>query len=550
MRNFSDQLSAAAVAELESDRFKLLERAPEVASLTAVVFQIDDTREQVGKVIKLTKRLPQGKLHLIAPRGHYHRPEIKEAEALPGKVYKLGWASAPDDIATYRPQALDVATEELGMAPVTPPRIDFGEISPPEERGSFKLQVMANCQYACNFCGLYEGRPPEVRPLEFVLRDIKVAAELYEVMARAVTAAKTKGETPAGKDAEFLETWDPLTRGMVREWVEHDKNSNRKKIFLHDGDALMMRTENLEQVLESLGEHFPGREITSYATVANILAQHRRGGLARLRLAGLTGVKVGIESGCDAVLEQIEAGFSKRENGPVKGKLGRSAEQIAAGQALHEVGLDFVSYIMPGIGGRALHASHIPETARVLNAIKPPRLGIRSLEILQGTTLYDEWKSGRFERLREDEIVQEIRDLIAALDETADIYVACDINNNLLPEVEGDIRVAKVRMLQMLDEYLLHTSEDDKFLFQCMRRMPEAEFRFGKLSVPSFETFKTLSEEDKERLLEFFMGQYESRRQLWGQCSFRGKMPEDIDAWDRFEFVQQFYWEGASQPRI
>ncbi|MBC7344988.1 MAG: radical SAM protein, partial [Clostridia bacterium] len=95
---------------------------------------------------------------------------------------------------------------------------------------------------------------------------------------------------------------------------------------------------------------------------------------------------------------------------------------------------------------------HARATAEVLNAINPDHIRFRTLAITNRMPLYHDWQQGTFERLSDEEIVKEERELISRLTGTS--LVVSDHILNLLEEVQGKLPQDKPKMLGIIDKYL------------------------------------------------------------------------------------------------
>ena len=142
-------------------------------------------------------------------------------------------------------------------------------IRPPSEARSYILQVTYGCSHnRCTFCGTYLDKPFRPRATEEVMEDIRLASSL-----------------------------DPGTR----------------RVFLADGDALVLSTLRLVTILDALREAFPSLErVGSYANAGNLLRKSPDE-LKTLHEKGLGIVYLGLESGDDRVLEQIDKGATAGE---------------------------------------------------------------------------------------------------------------------------------------------------------------------------------------------------------------------------------------------
>jgi hypothetical protein len=123
---------------------------------------------------------------------------------------------------------------------------------------------------------------------------------------------------------------------------------------------------------------------------------------------------------------------------------------------------------MPGLGGKEWTEEHAVETARVLNAIDPNFIRIRSTRVLPSFPLYDDLVAGRFSPLSDDDTVREIRRMVASIDGVHSTLTSDHIMN-LLEEVEGAFPQDKPRMLAVMDRYLAMPPEE-RLLFRLGRR--------------------------------------------------------------------------------
>jgi hypothetical protein len=191
---------------------------------------------------------------------------------------------------------------------------------------------------------------------------------------------------------------------MIYNWLL----SGGKTAFLQDANSLIMKTEQLVDILKHLRKTFPSlNRVTSYArsrTVAQKSAQE----LKDIRIAGLDRLHIGLETGDDALLEKIKKGVTAE--GHIKG--GKKA--MAAGFQLSE-------YWMPGLGGKAMWENHAKNTARVMNEINPHYIRSRPFFPSPGTPLFDEHESGDFEPLSPSEQLIELKLMMEELDFTSKV---------------------------------------------------------------------------------------------------------------------------------
>ena len=140
---------------------------------------------------------------------------------------------------------------------------------PPSEAYSLIVQVTYGCSHnGCAFCDMYDDKHFAIRPMEEVREDFEMARRVYKKVER---------------------------------------------VFLADGDALMRKTEELSQILGLIYGLFPEcQRVTCYASPTSLQIKSEED-LRLLRSQGLTMVYMGLESGCDAVLERMRKGHMSAE---------------------------------------------------------------------------------------------------------------------------------------------------------------------------------------------------------------------------------------------
>lgn len=352
---------------------------------------------------------------------------------------------------------------------------EMGPIRPPSEGGDLSLLIRAtrNCPWnRCQFCPIYKDVKFEYRSVEEIEKDIDVVKALVDKIKKTSWMLGLTGKINSevinriirGNQEIYVGSGDKL--GSLRfqnlvnvaNWLA----SGAKTVFLQDANTLIMRTPELVEVIRYLKESFPSIErVTSYARSKTCARKHLEE-LEKLHVVGLSRLHVGLESGCDEVLEEMQKGVS-------------AAEHIEGGKKVVKSGISLSEYVMPGLGGREWSEKHALETARVLNEINPDFIRIRSLKVPKNAPLYQKLQAGEFEEPSEDEIIEEIELLIKNLN--CDSYVASDHILNLLPEVEGKLPEAKERMLKVIETYKIKPFFE-KLEFRLTRRLGDyARFR-------------------------------------------------------------------------
>lgn len=272
---------------------------------------------------------------------------------------------------------------------------------PPGEWKSYLLQTTIGCSNnTCTFCGMYLDKKFHIRPMADILEDIRMAKAYY---------------------------------GDV------------ERVFLCDGDAIIMRTEELLTILEALYRAFPSlQRVTTYAGPRSTLAKTPEE-LRTLREAGLTRAYLGVETGCDALLKQVKKGVD-------------AAQMLEAGVRLREAGMDLWVMVILGLAGTGEPSRrHMLDTAAMMNEMKPRHLSALTLTLDPGTELYQDYRAGRFHPITPRESLLEAKLLLENL--TVDpLHFTCNHASNYLP-LKGGLPEDRDRFLAMLDRALAGEQE-------------------------------------------------------------------------------------------
>ncbi|MBB6218240.1 radical SAM superfamily enzyme YgiQ (UPF0313 family) [Anaerosolibacter carboniphilus] len=229
---------------------------------------------------------------------------------------------------------------------------------PPSEAYSLIVQVTIGCSHnQCTFCSMYKGKKFRIRPVHEVIRDLETARGHYKSV---------------------------------------------KRVFLADGNALVLRTEDLKVILMRIHELFPECErVGIYSAPKDILRKSKEE-LKTLKELGLGIAYLGIESGSNEILKAIKKGVT-------------SEEMIEAGRKIIESGIALSATVISGLGGIEKWREHAIESAHVINAINPQYLGLLTLLIEEGTELYNQVQEGTFQLLTPEEIMRETHLFIGGL---------------------------------------------------------------------------------------------------------------------------------------
>lgn len=335
---------------------------------------------------------------------------------------------------------------------------ETGPIRPPSEAGSILLRLTRNCHWnKCAFCPVYKGERFSIRKVDEVKRDIDAMSAIADrIRGRSNGRCRGWGDRTSIIEAvRGLDLGDGEHRECVRQvafWLAQ----GMRNMFLQDADALVLRTEQLVEILQYARAVFPTIErITTYAR-AQTVSRKSPDELKALRAAGLNRIHIGMESGSDAVLSLVQKGVTQDE-------------QIRAGRNVMAAGIELSEYFMPGLGGRELSDRHAVESAAVLSAVNPTFIRLRSTVPVPGTPLHDMMAEGRWAPLTEEEKVREIRLCIERL-EGITSTVQSDHIMNLLEGVAGTLPNGKRQILELIDRFL-NMDPADREAFIVGRRM-------------------------------------------------------------------------------
>jgi len=286
---------------------------------------------------------------------------------------------------------------------------ETGVYRPPSEGGSCSLLVRftRNCPWnRCGFCGMYKSEKFEVRPVAEIKQDIDAMAAICNDLKRISSNIGHDGAITQEAAVALITQVPELNYhqgfAMVYNWLL----SGAGTVFLQDANSLIMKTDQLVEVLRYLRRTFPSiQRVTSYAR-SKTLMHKSIDELTAIRAAGLDRLHVGLETGDDALLKKIRKGVTAEAH--IKG--GRKALQA---------GFQLSEYWMPGLGGKAAGADHAINTARVLNAINPHYIRSRPFYPLPGTPMYAQVQDQTFELLSSIEQLLELQQMIASLEVTS-----------------------------------------------------------------------------------------------------------------------------------
>jgi radical SAM superfamily enzyme YgiQ (UPF0313 family) len=265
-------------------------------------------------------------------------------------------------------------------------------IRPPSEADSLILQITLGCSHdKCTFCGTYQGKTFSKRPKKEVFEDID-SVKPYA---------------------------DSITR-----------------IFLADGDAMVLSQNYLIEILDRINNAFPKlQRIGIYANARDVLKRTPEE-LEELNKRKIGIAYIGLESGSDEVLRRVKKGATARE-------------QIDAVRKAQAAGIKMSVIALLGLGGRELSQEHAKKTAWALNEMQPRFASFLTIMLVPGTELAEQHSRGEFELLKPLEFLKELRMIIQDLELSKTIFRTNHASNFLA--LGGTFPKDKERILAELD---------------------------------------------------------------------------------------------------
>jgi hypothetical protein len=315
-----------------------------------------------------------------------------------------------------------------------------------------------------------------MRKTDEIKKDIDTMASIADAMYLELKRQfpDRKDNTPVVSVIKKMDFPEGIDEGCARQvafWVYH----GMKSLFLQDADALVLRTGDLVEILKHARERFPTLErITTYSR-AQTISRKSLEDLKALRSAGLNRIHIGMETGSDAVLALIHKGVTQEE-------------QVRAGRNVIEAGFELSEYYMPGVGGREYMTENALESAKVLNAVNPTFIRIRSTVPTPGTPLYQMMMDKKWTPCTEEEKVREIRLFIESLQGVAST-VQSDHIMNLLEDVAGRLPGDKENMLALIDRFL-GLGRDERESFIVGRRIGRYRYLSDYVPMQDVEMLK------------------------------------------------------------
>jgi radical SAM superfamily enzyme YgiQ (UPF0313 family) len=269
-------------------------------------------------------------------------------------------------------------------------------VRPPSEARSYILQITYGCSHnKCTFCSTYLDKPFRVRPAQEVLEDIE----------------------------------------MARSTIPHTR-----RVFLADGNALVLGTRRLVPILDALDKAFPNLErVGIYANAQDILRKSEEE-LVTLYHKKLGMIYMGLESGDEEILRRVKKGAT-------------AAEMIEAVRKAQAVDLKMSAIGILGLGERRRSREHAIATGRVVSAMDPAYFSLLTLMVVPGTELHRQYKAGKFVLIEPLEMLEEMGVMIQHTEGLTRCVFRTNHASNYLP-LAGTLPQDKKRLLTTLDHAL------------------------------------------------------------------------------------------------
>jgi radical SAM superfamily enzyme YgiQ (UPF0313 family) len=264
---------------------------------------------------------------------------------------------------------------------------------PPSEANSLIFQITLGCSFnKCSFCNMYRTKEYSERPLEEIKKEIEMMSQLQPEVTR---------------------------------------------IFLADGDALNVATENIIKILNWIKGNFKNIERISCYSMPKNLLQKTDKELISLKQAGLDMVYLGIESGNDIILKKVTKGAT-------------SEMIINSCKKAKKNGFILSCMIILGLGGKKYSNYHANDTSSIINQIEPNYLGALTLYMEPNIEkeFYSKF-SEPFQPLEDSEILDEMETLIANTDVKEPVIFRANHASNVY-SIGGTLPQDKYRILEKI----------------------------------------------------------------------------------------------------
>ncbi|MEW5914084.1 MAG: radical SAM protein [Thermodesulfobacteriota bacterium] len=247
-------------------------------------------------------------------------------------------------------------------------------IRPPSEADSILIQATLGCSHnKCAFCGTYTDKRFAIKDQAILEQDLAFAARYCH---------------------------------------------RQRRVFVMDGDALIMPMKRWEWLLSQIKEKLPWvTRVGAYANSKSIAMKSDQD-LRRLKELGLGILYYGVESGHPQVLKDIVKGATPEK-------------LISQGQRVKAAGIKLSVTVLLGVGGTKLSLEHARATGELLTAMGPDYVGALTLMLIPGTPLCDAFERGEFQLPDARGMLLELREMIAHTDLQGGLFYSNHASNYL-----------------------------------------------------------------------------------------------------------------------
>jgi radical SAM superfamily enzyme YgiQ (UPF0313 family) len=268
-------------------------------------------------------------------------------------------------------------------------------IRPPSEAFSILLQVTLGCSHnKCSFCGTYKDKRFTIKDDKIILSDILFASKYMR---------------------------------------------RQDKVFLMDGDALIIPQKRLMWILARINEHLPWvKRVGAYANAKSIKMKTLQD-LIELRKNGLGILYYGVETGDDELRKKITKGSDAKTC-------------IEMGRKVKEAGIKLSVTVLLGIAGKEGSLRHAKATGELLSAMDPDFVGALTVMLIPGTPLYEEFKNGTFQLPDQRGLLVELKEMIRHTNLSRGLFYSNHASNYL--PVKARLPKGKQEALDLIDRAL------------------------------------------------------------------------------------------------
>lgn len=268
-------------------------------------------------------------------------------------------------------------------------------VRPPSEAYSILLQVTLGCSHnKCTFCGTFKNKRFTIKDNDIILNDILFASKYM-------------------------------------------KRQNR--LFLMDGDALIIPQKRLLWILDRIREYLPWvTRVGAYANTKGIKMKSIEE-LIELHKKGLGILYLGVETGDDEVRKKVNKGSS-------------ASFCIEMGKKVKEAGITLSVTVLLGIAGKERSLEHARATGELLSAMDPDYVGALTVMLVPGTALWKKSERGEFELPNEHHLLDELREMFIYTNLSKGLFFSNHASNYL--PVKARLPEGKQEALNLIDAAL------------------------------------------------------------------------------------------------